>query len=1382
MHTQLPSATANVFFDANSFTAGSQVVTLDVVADCNNMDWSGVSFFPTISGNGNDMNIYGSLTLSPDMTANFSDVEFEGTGTGNTITTNGTSLGASSVTRFNGIGGEWLLQDVFTTNSIYMVAGTLTTNSNTVNAGTFFQLSGSSTKALNLGASVITCDRWWILGTNQTIDAGTSKIITSIFYSDGAGDGPFTYYDVEFSSGGRLRDNATFNEITIVAGQALTLQAGDVFTLNNLIAAGNKHSRIIIKSSTPGTESTLNKASGAIIVDFVELADVYGTGGATFTANNATGNGNTNGWTINPEAGQDYFWVGNGGDWADFANHWATTSGGSTMHTDYPGKNDNVFFDTNSFTTPGQTVTLDVIARCRDMDWTGVTNAPYFYGAFSVQLEVYGSLTFSPGVEKAVWNVSLNGAGNHTFTASTLGTLLNLSVKATGSYTLQDSLRAQGFSITKGTFNTNGQPVSTSVDVTVVGSADGTTVDFGSSNIYARKINLANYTNQPVINPGTSNVYLTGGITVQSNTVSNFQFNNVFVSGTATLEGSNTFANLTLEPGASVTFEEGETTTINNNLSLSGTSALPITLGSTVPGTAATLAKASGTVNGTYLILQDITATGGATFNAAQSIDNGNNTGWNITVITGQDYYWVGDGGNWSDFATHWATTSGGSTMHTAVPGVLDNVIFDANSFSVAGEFVVIDDSQANFNDFDASAVSNGFTLSGLGKELNIYGSVLKPATVNMSVGTITLLSDEAETLDFNNGPGNNTTLNFSAGGTWTLASDLNVNEIQFNSGTLNTAGFAVTVFFQYRFYTTSPKVLNLGTSTLEAGILQASGASGITVNGPNSELIIHSTFSLPDVATNSISLNNITFDKNSVNTPRIYSDLTVNKFTITAGSDLVPSGIITVVANEFVLAGTSSAPIRIYPQVVTSSITFSQASGVVDGYYLELEEVTATGGATFNAYNSVDNGGVIGWVFHRSAQTITFDPLPDKTVGDSDFIISATASSGLPVTFTLLSGPATMAGDTVLLTGSAGTVSIKAEQAGDVNYDPAPSVTQTFAVLPASQSITFAALADKTYGDAPFDLTATASSGLAVSYTVVSGPVSISGSTVTITGAGTAEIMASQAGDANYQAAAPVSQRFTIAKAGQTITFAALADKTYGDAPFDLTATAGSGLAVSYTVVSGPVSISGSTVTITGAGTAEIMASQAGDANYQAAAPVSQRFTIAKAGQSITFAALPDVDLDQTTLVSLSATASSGLAVSYTVEGPATLNDTTLTLTAPGTVTVTASQAGNDNYMAANAVEQSFTVTGIVSGLAEANLYNISVYPQPALTLLTLTQPAGSFNRLAVYDLNGRLQLSGPITGRETRMDVSGLERGVYLLRLSGQEKSLALKIIVGN
>jgi len=86
-----------------------------------------------------------------------------------------------------------------------------------------------------------------------------------------------------------------------------------------------------------------------------------------------------------------------------------------------------------------------------------------------------------------------------------------------------------------------------------------------------------------------------------------------------------------------------------------------------------------------------------------------------------------------------------------------------------------------------------------------------------------------------------------------------------------------------------------------------------------------------------------------------------------------------------------------------------------------------------------------------------------------------------------------------------------------------------------ANQTITFEALGHKTFGDQDFAVHATASSGLAVSFTA-SGNCTVSGATVHITGAGSCTITASQPGDANYNLAPTVSQSFSIAAAARSV------------------------------------------------------------------------------------------------------------------------------------------------------------------------------------------------------------------------------------------------------
>jgi hypothetical protein len=193
----------------------------------------------------------------------------------------------------------------------------------------------------------------------------------------------------------------------------------------------------------------------------------------------------------------------------------------------------------------------------------------------------------------------------------------------------------------------------------------------------------------------------------------------------------------------------------------------------------------------------------------------------------------------------------------------------------------------------------------------------------------------------------------------------------------------------------------------------------------------------------------------------------------------------------------------------------------------------------------------------------------------------------------------------------------LEASQAGSVNYNPASVVNQSFSVVnpgaaKINQTITFGTLGYKTYTSPAFELTATLSSGYPVVYRVVSGPIAISGKVVTITGVGSATIEASHPGDANYNAAIPVQRSFTVGKGSQNITFVAPTAKTSNNPPFALTATASSNLPVIYRVVSGPATISGNIVTLTGgSGTVTLEATQPGNEYYNAAFSLQRSFTV---------------------------------------------------------------------------------------------------------------------------------------------------------------------------
>ena len=280
-----------------------------------------------------------------------------------------------------------------------------------------------------------------------------------------------------------------------------------------------------------------------------------------------------------------------------------------------------------------------------------------------------------------------------------------------------------------------------------------------------------------------------------------------------------------------------------------------------------------------------------------------------------------------------------------------------------------------------------------------------------------------------------------------------------------------------------------------------------------------------------------------------------------------------------------------------------------------------------------------------KGNQTITFGTLPVKTYGDPAFTLTATASSGLPVTFASSNtAVATVSGSTVTIVG-AGTAVITASQIGDANYNAAPAVAQTLTVNKAVATITFGLLSF-VYDGNPRPITVTTiPAGLAVVVTYdgsTTVPIEVGRYAVGVT-----------VNDANYQGTATATEEIT--KKSQTITFGPLPVKTYGDAPFTFTADASSNLnlAFEYDPTIATITKQGQKylLTIVGAGTTVITATQSGNRNYSDAPPVSQTLTVNKAAATVGLGSL-SATYDGTPKSATATTNPSGMAVTFTYNG----------------------------------------------------------------------------------------------------------------------------------
>jgi hypothetical protein len=327
--------------------------------------------------------------------------------------------------------------------------------------------------------------------------------------------------------------------------------------------------------------------------------------------------------------------------------------------------------------------------------------------------------------------------------------------------------------------------------------------------------------------------------------------------------------------------------------------------------------------------------------------------------------------------------------------------------------------------------------------------------------------------------------------------------------------------------------------------------------------------------------------------------------------------------------------------------------------------------------------------------QTITFQAITGTQVALTNVSLTATAGSGLTVLFASTT-PAvcTVSGNMASLLES-GQCGIMASQSGNGDYAAAPTVSQHFIVHQAAQTITFAAIASQLAG-AQLSLSATASSGLTVSFASLTPSVcTVSGTTATMAGKGNCTLQATQAGNPVYLAAPAISRTFTVALPAQTISFPAITGTQVALTNVSLTATASSGLTVSFASSTPAVcTVSGTSASLLTSGQCGIVASQAGNSSYAAAPAVSQHFIVHQAAQTITFAAISNQTVGSE--VPLSATASSGLTVTFVSATPSVcgVSGTTATMTAAGNCSIQAKQPGNGAYLAAPTVTSSFTVT----------------------------------------------------------------------------------------
>lgn len=400
-----------------------------------------------------------------------------------------------------------------------------------------------------------------------------------------------------------------------------------------------------------------------------------------------------------------------------------------------------------------------------------------------------------------------------------------------------------------------------------------------------------------------------------------------------------------------------------------------------------------------------------------------------------------------------------------------------------------------------------------------------------------------------------------------------------------------------------------------------------------------------------------------------------LNALLTTSGSKAVtveatgyaPAAVTQIINPGAVVAANSSATISAALALsTTQTITITardKYNNLVPGYsFIYDAVVTNANGATTESY--------------------TIDSTPRTSTLNDALVSTATNASG--VTTLTVTLPATV--------DPSDGVSVQIQLAdGITNVGTAFIYIQ----LPP-QTITFGALASVTYGGAAFNLTATSSSGLTVTYTSSNTAVAtVSGNTVTILTPGTTIITASQAGNASYSAAIPVTQTLTVNTKSLTISSAAASNKVYnGTTAAVITGTLAGIVGADVVTFTGTGTFATSNV---GTGIAVTSTCTLGGANasyYNLIQPTGLSANITIASQTISF---PGPLLNYVGFADFTppATSTGTTTITYTSSNPAvaTIVANKVHYIGAGTTTITASQAGSSNYTAAVDVARTLTV-----------------------------------------------------------------------------------------
>jgi len=1006
----VPTSADSVFFDRTAtytVTMTGALACLDITVSAGTVTFA-VGSAPTLG-------ISGSMSLTAaTIWGNTGAITFRSTVAGQTITTNGVSIGSAIV--FDGVGGEWTLVGALTTtNSITVTNGTFATGIYNLTA-TSIASNNSNVRTINFGSSSVLCSSPTAINftnsTNLTFNAGTSTITSAITATTVAfNGGGLAFYNVSFAAttgvaatitGANSFNNLSFAGRTSAGVQSVVFGASQ--TINGILtvsAGTNATMRNFLRSSTIGTSVTLTCANVSFTdVDFRDitiagaaapasgprLGDCKGNSGITFTA-----------------AANKFWNLAGGGNWS--GTGWALSGGGAVAVNNFPLAQDTCIFQATGLNS-GATITVNASYNIGTIDMSARTANTMTLATGTTAPSIYGNWINGTGT-------TLTGTGTFTFAGRGAQTITSAGITFTqafsitsrgGSVTLQDALTTSNIlaiptiEIRLGTLDLASynltQSGNSSQGLAIPANFGDAALSLGSGTLTIAAQGLTTFNN-----PSGCTVSGTGTIRMTSAFAKrfvggSFAYTNITLdqggAGALTIAGSNTFSNITnsynATGAATITLTAGTTQTVSN-FTASGRSGSVLTLNSSVAGSTATISKASGIVAVAYMSIQDNIATGGATWRAYTSTDLGNNTGWSITA--NDAFWWIVGSGTWDSATTSSWSTSPVGVAGATVPATTNDVYFyNSTTYTVT---VAI-----------GAACSTLTMLSGV---VTFAGLSTSTLTVNRSMillaGTTWSM---AGVITFNSTSSGNTITTggatISAGivldgaaGSWLLGDALTISKagagaFTLANGTVDLNGYTLSLTSS-----TSTFLIAAGTKSIifDGGVITTNGAGTTAFNNANpigfttSAGTGNGVISLTSASTKTFvgggstyacAINQGGAGALTISGSNTFSDIT-NTYVATGATSIVFAASSTQTVAAFTATGAVGNVLTMNSSSTTrATIAYSGVGSITNLDYLSVRDLAFTPGPATNGStpyvwylggNSTNRGNNIGGLFQPS-------------------------------------------------------------------------------------------------------------------------------------------------------------------------------------------------------------------------------------------------------------------------------------------------------------------------------------------------------------------------------------------------------------------------------